>query len=181
MNREDLALFLEENFSKTGTLFLTQLVYNNELSVRDVLYLCKHENQKILFRASWLLEHIEYHHPNLFKIVLKEFLLDYPNQVNESAQRCFSKILMSLSCPKGMKFYNLDYKDFEDSLSASFDWLINENTPVAIKSNCIDIIYQLYKNEDWIENELKIILEQNLLSTSPALLSRTKKVLKKLK
>jgi len=66
-------------------------------------------------------------------------------------------------------------------IEGSFDWLIDPETPVAIQCNCMDVLCNLSEKEDWIADELRNILEQNLLSDSPALLSRTKSVLKKLK
>jgi hypothetical protein len=88
---------------------------------------------------------------------------------------------MRISEKKWMVYYQLTYSDLENCLNTSFEWLINPKTQVAVKCNCIDIIYHLLEYEDWMLEELKLILEKNLLSNSPALLSRTKKILKKIK
>lgn len=181
MDRDTLASFLKENYSKTGNLYLLTLIERDELNIHDVLFLCNHDDPKIVFRTSWLLEHIEDSYPERFKHVLEDFIFQYPNQNNESAIRCFTKILMNITSLKGKKFYNLNFNDLEDCLSATFDWLINEKIPVAIKCNCIDIIYHLRGVDDWIELELLKVLEDNLTSSSPALLSRTKKILRLLK
>lgn len=80
-----------------------------------------------------------------------------------------------------MHFYRLKPDDFDSILEATFDWLINPKTPLAVQCNAMDIVYRLSPYHDWIKEELKVVLEQKLLVKSAALNSRTKRVLKKLK
>lgn len=181
MNKTELADFLYKFHSKNDTLYLTELVNNDKIDILDVLELCENGNAKVVFRAAWLLENVALKFPEIFKKVLTQFLVNYESQENESAQRHFSKIAMHISEKRWIHYYELNYIDLEKCLNASFKWLIHPKTAVAIKCNCIDIIYQLSEYEDWMLEELKLILEKNLLSNSPALLSRTKKVLNKIK
>jgi hypothetical protein len=181
MNRSELADFLIKFHSKNDILYLTELVNKDKIDIVNVLELCEKGDAKLVFRAAWLLENVVFNFPELFKKNLRQFLDSYQFQENESAQRHFSKIAMRISEKKWMVYYQLTYSDLENCLNTSFEWLINPKTQVAVKCNCIDIIYHLLEYEDWMLEELKLILEKNLLSNSPALLSRTKKILKKIK
>ncbi|MFD1628264.1 hypothetical protein [Pseudopedobacter beijingensis] len=183
--KQDIINFLKENHGKADILNLTELVKTENIATKDVYSICKNEKeQQVVFRAAWLLEEIFMNIEDSFTIILKDFLLHYPLQQNQSAQRHYSKIAMRISNVAYIKRYQLSAAQLKPLTEGSFDWLIFEDTPVAIKCNCIDILYNLslvLANEKWIIDELLNILELNLLSESPALLSRTKRVLKKLK
>lgn len=85
MNKEILTDFLAQNYSKQQTLLLAEQCLAAEIELQDVLDLCFHDEDKIVFRASWLLEHVEVLSPTRFKSVLMNFLNCYPNQANWSA------------------------------------------------------------------------------------------------
>lgn len=179
MDKTELSKILENNYSKNDILYLVRLSLNKIIKVKNVLELSFDENPQVAFRAAWLLENIVIEYPYLFEREVKDFLKCYHLQKNESAKRCFSKIAIIVL--QWAALYKVSYKHFEYCLSASFDWLLNDNTSVAIKCNCIDLIYDLSHHENWILEELKPILEKNLLTDSPALLSRIKKILKAIK
>src|SRR5690606_7363078 len=112
--------------------------------------------------------------------IAKEFVAHYKFQKNISARRHYSKIAMSITRPRWIEFYKLSNEDIDNIIEGSFEWLIDESTPVAVKCNCLDVLYNLASYQDWILDELKPILEQGLVSDSPALISRTKGILQRL-
>ena len=181
MKKEILIDFLGQNYSKQQTQHLAEQCLAAEIALQDVLDLCFHDKDKIVFRAAWLLEHVEVSSPERFKSVLINFIKCYPNQINWSAQRHFTKIMMRLTRKDLMNFYRLKPDDFDLIIEATFDWLINSKTPLAVQCNAMNIIYQLSPYHEWVKEELKIVLEQKLLVESAALTSRAKRVLKKLK
>jgi hypothetical protein len=88
--------------------------------------------------------------------------------------------MMQLTDEKFMRKAKFKASVFDECLTVSFDWLLNRETPVAVQCNALDIIFQLSPYHDWIIEELAVILEQKLVSNSPALLSRSKKILKRI-
>jgi hypothetical protein len=71
--------------------------------------------------------------------------------------------------------------NFEPIVEATFEWLINDRTPVAVRVNCLDILYNLSNSYTWITEELKDQTRFLLKNESAAMQSRGKRVLKKIK
>lgn len=163
-------------FRMTELSFFTA---NGKVKCGDLISLCRHQDQQIAFRASWVLEFFAHDKPELFINHLPDFLVLYPKILNQSVQRCFTKILMLLTAKKFLVAHSISPVIFDECLSASFDWLINPKTPVAVQANALDVIFQLSPYHDWVLEELKVILQDKLVSGSPALTSRAKRILKK--
>jgi hypothetical protein len=181
MDKEQLTNFLKHHYQKQKTIDLAKQVESGFISINDVLQLCFHQNQQIAFRAAWLLEYAETEAPYVFKQLVRHFLELYKIVDNASVQRHFSKIGMRLVHRNWKDFYQLTAEDLSALLEPSFDWLINPKVPVAVKCNCLDIIYALSDEQDWTLEELKVVLQDFLTSSSPALISRAKRVLYKIK
>ncbi|WP_304068556.1 hypothetical protein [Pedobacter glucosidilyticus] len=181
MDKEQLTNFLKHHYHKEKTIDLALQVKNGFILIDDVLALCFHQDKQIAFRAAWLLEYAEITAPDVFKPQVYHFLALYKTTDNASVQRHFSKIGMRLVHPHWCDFYHLSTQDLSNLLEPSFDWLINPKIPVAVKCNCLDIIYALSDKHDWTLEELKVVLQDFLTSSSPALISRAKRVLYKIK
>lgn len=181
MDKLELINFLENHHSKEDIKALTEKVEIDDINLNDVFDLTFLDKKKVAFRAAWLLENIATVYPLKIASIAKVFLRTYHLQKNLSARRHFSKIALIMLNPRLIDIYSLKYNDFDKCVEASFDWLLDEDTPLAIKCNCIEVLYNLSDHEDWILEELMPILESNLLSTSPAILSRTKAILEKYK
>jgi hypothetical protein len=72
-------------------------------------------------------------------------------------------------------------KNREQLVEITFDWLIDPETPVAVKVNCMDILFPFAKEQSWIKDELRSQVQFLLNDGSAALQSRGKRILKKLK
>ena len=178
LNIQELHDFLKKKHDKQGVLDLTSEVNEKSVHIEDLYQLSvRNEDEQIAFRAAWVIENVFFSFPKHFVPILKTFLKDYPTQKNRSVQRHYSKIAYQLTKTKPL-FFTKD--EINGLIDGSFDWLIDTETPVAVQCNCIDVLFNLSNQEDWIMPELQRILEQNLLSNSPAILSRTKKILNKL-
>lgn len=179
MEKSEIVNFLDKHHTKKDMNYLTDLVREKAINIQDVFELSFDERKKVGFRAAWFLENVMSDCPGRFKPIAKDFLDNYHLQKNLSARRCFSKMAFYMLGGVWFEIFNLKREDFKNCIETSFDWLLENNTPLAIQCNCIDIIYKLSDHEDWILEELIPILERNLLTTSPALLSRTKAILEK--
>jgi len=69
----------------------------------------------------------------------------------------------------------------EQIIEITFDWLIDSQTPVAVKVNCMDILLHFGKEQPWIPDELSSQVQFLLKDGSAAVQSRGKRILKKLK
>jgi hypothetical protein len=135
------------------------------------------------FRAAWILEYLEAKFPHKFLNSVAPFIEKYPLQNNLSCKRHYTKILMHIT----HKNAHFEYKkaietiNFEPIVEATFEWLINNRTPVAVRVNCLDILYNLSNSYTWITEELKDHTRFLLKNESAAMQSRGKRVLKKIK
>jgi len=146
--------------------------------------LCYEKDKTPAFRAAWVLEHIAASHPERFVPVVSNFINRLPEQHNPSCQRHFTKILMEITHPKAAKPYRQAYAeiDRERVVETVFGWLIDPCTPVAVQVNCMDILYHMRNEYDWVTAELRQQTEFLMMRHgSAAMLSRGKKIIGKLR
>ncbi|MES3017540.1 MAG: hypothetical protein V4721_07175 [Bacteroidota bacterium] len=155
------------------------LAAENTNALIGVLDLCLHCNYEIAFRAAWILEIAAENNPEEFGLYLDEFTNVYINLRNLSGQRHFTKILMSLTKNAGRRDL-LSEQKLAILVETTFEWLIDLQTPVAVRVNCMDILFNLKDKSDWIADELRAQIEFQLQNGSPALQSRGKRILNKL-
>ncbi|MDB5118800.1 MAG: hypothetical protein JWN56_18 [Sphingobacteriales bacterium] len=168
------------------TLFITKvqrlcaLAESERLAVNDLLDYSFYPQKEIAFRAAWVLEYIELNFPQRFVPVLDHFLAGYQKQHKPSCQRHYTKIMMRLTEKSTSTIYQFNLRDynFETIVDTTFEWLINPKTPIAVKVNCIEILVNLRKQFDWIEEELKAQIVFLLKDGGPAIQSRGKRMLK---
>ncbi len=145
---------------------------------RQVLELTFCPVPELAFRAAWLLEHIAVEYPENFASIAPQFMKVYSSQTNPGGRRHFSRIMMDLSSPGAA--YSIPGSLCEEIIEASFEWLIDPKTPVAIKANCMDVLLNLRHTADWITDELGQQVSFVLKDGGPAILSRGKRVMAKL-
>lgn len=181
---QKLERFLSATLLDSKVAELVLLGNKTFLTVEEVYRLTFHKNQVLGFRAGWLLESIAESDPGRFAPVLPEFLSGLSGQKNLSCQRHFSKILMFVTDRKAPESYRnaLAAADREDIVETVFGWLIDPGTPVAVSANCMDVLYYFSKEFSWVGDELALQVECLMdRGNSPALHSRGKRVLKKLR
>ncbi len=182
MDSLELVKMFKKDFNKESLESLLKLSREMKLNLNEVLNLCFHSDHQVAFRAAWLLENCDLYTPFSFKVIARRFVKVYPSQKNLSAQRHFANIMGHLVLNDFvMDYYGLKPDDFDEVLESTFDWLLNPKAPVAVQCNTMYVIFKLSKYYDWVSAELNPILEQKLLSDSPALRISSKNILKQMK
>lgn len=180
MKKSEIEKQLKNKLDFDGMIQLSFLTANGNVKCEDLISLCDNPDQQVAFRASWVLEFFAHANSETFLSHLTGFLALYPKVTNRSVQRCFTKVVMMLTEKKFLLAQRLKASKFDECLSASFDWLMDSKTPVAVQANALELIFQLSPHHDWVLEELKVILQQKLVSGSPALISRAKSILKQI-
>ncbi|MFC6102679.1 hypothetical protein [Olivibacter domesticus] len=185
MTKEQLLIEISKTLKKSQAIALAEIAATTNFSMLDLLTLCYHAEKPIAFRASWILEFVEDKYPIRFIPILDDFIKQLPKQDNDSCQRLFSKILMHISNPKASDirrtmFNKLSSTVHERIVETMFEWLINPATPVAVRVNCMDVLYYMTPQFPWIKDELLAQIEFYLKDGSAALQSRGKALHKKL-
>lgn len=171
-----LELELSRRQTKGRAAGLASLCLRGKFKIRDLIDLCFHRDQMLAFHAAWVLENV-FLSGGAGRDDWEYFFQHYTRQNNGSCQRHFTKIAIHFFTRVG-----LDHQiDIESVIERTMEWLAGEDTPLAVKANCIDILYALRDREDWLREELTFQLEHILRhSNSASLQSRGKKFLGKL-
>ncbi|WP_410220606.1 hypothetical protein [Pedobacter sp.] len=162
---------------------LAAIALQNKWQLKDIIDLTFHADQKIGFRAAWILENIYVNHTEVFLPHIAYFLAIFSKQKNLSAKRHFSKILALITGkrqPKAVKAIIEDY-DAEPLLETVFTWLIDDDTPVAIKSHCLNILANLSIKYPWVKEELLNTIDYLIDKESIAFFAKAKQIRKQLK
>ncbi|PUV24334.1 hypothetical protein [Sphingobacterium athyrii] len=147
------------------------------ISLQDLLNISLEKDKTLSFRAAWVFETIVLKDTALLQGLLPQFFENLKKQKNWSCLRSYSKILMYLTSKKNKSYY-LDKKTEEALIEYAFQWLIDQQCPVAVLVNCLDILNNLSKKHTWIKEELFAQISYfQKIKPSPALLSRTKRIL----
>ncbi|MXV16594.1 hypothetical protein [Hufsiella ginkgonis] len=153
-----------------------------ELPVTRLLELTFAPEKEQAFRAAWILEHLATDMPDAFQPGAEAFLDRYPEQRNLICQRHYCRIMMEIAGKKnGLRYKTvLEKRNLDPVIDATFEWLIQPGSPVAVQVNCLDILYLLRHRADWVTGELRLHIPFLLQGGSAAMQSRGKKVLAKL-
>jgi hypothetical protein len=177
MTKDDLLAYLRKPCSKREIGRLAQLTADNLFDIEQVVQLTFDKDATVAFRAAWLLEYCILLYPSCEGTALPSFLEAYHRQFNQSCRRHFTKIMMfyTEASPGWLSQY-----DPEPFVETTFEWLIDPETPVAVRVNCMDILFNLKETTDWLQDELRAQIGYLLKDGSAALQSRGKRVLKRL-
>lgn len=162
---------------------LAAIALQNKWQVKDIIDLTFHADQKIGFRAAWILENIFVKYTDAFMPHITYFLDVFSKQDNLSARRHFAKILALITNKRQSKAVKaiLENYNAEPLLETVFAWLIDDSTPVAIKSHCLNILANLSIKYSWVKDELINTMDYLIDKESIAFFAKAKQIRKQLK
>ena len=140
--------------------------------------------ERIHIKAAWILELVCIENISLISAYLDYFSRNLTKITNESALRPIAKVCFFIVDT----YFSGSDNTIRDKLTKdhrqritenNFDWLI-ENHKVATKAFAMDTLFFLGLEIDWIHEELKLILEKNMIHNSAGYKTRARKILKKL-
>jgi hypothetical protein len=142
-----------------------------------------HKNQQIGFRAAWILENLSASYPAQFSLAVICFLDRFHLQKNLSAMRHYAKILAFLTSKNAPSELKLILKDYDTNALAEevFAWVIDENVPVAVKSQCLNVLANLSVKHHWIKDELLATIDYLIDKESIAFFAKVKQIRKQLR
>ncbi|VAW12067.1 FIG00653133: hypothetical protein [hydrothermal vent metagenome] len=185
MNKEQLYSMLDcVDHSRKKRAEMAVLVSNSPKLVEPLLKIAFDVDDPISSKACWVLEftaknNLPYIFPNLTSFTLRLGTLHLDSSVRPMAKIC--EFLIKAYFQK--KGYHLQMVLTDEHLelitTACFDWLIGD-FKVASKAYSMTSLLLLGRKFDWIHPELKIILEQNYSTGSPAYKARARMTLEKL-
>ena len=156
MKSDQLITILQSPIGKRKVVELAKIITDNDFSIEELIDLTLHENEQMGFRASWILENI-YSNDNECFIPYSIYFLDrFSFQKNLSAMRHYAKVLAFMTSKKASPEFRQIIINYHTDLIVEtvFNWVIDEKVPVAVKSQCLNVLGNLYIKHDWIKDEL---------------------------
>lgn len=149
-----------------------------------LIHLVFEDQERINIKSAWILELVCFENINLIKSYLDYFSQNLTKITNESALRPIAKVCSFIastyySGSKNEINKGLTKSNIQLMMESNFDWLIGKHK-IACKVFAMDTLLLFGSETDWVHEELKLILEQNIIHESPGYLSHAKKILKKL-
>ena len=183
MKSEQLLSILKTTLGKRKVVELAKIAVVNDFSMKELIDLTLHQNEHIGFRASWILENI-YSNDNEHFIPHSIYFLDrFTAQNNLSAMRHYAKILAFMTNKKASPELKKIIEVYDTNLivEAVFSWVIDEKVPVAVKSQCLNVLGNLYLKHDWIKDELLATMDFLIDKESIAFYAKVKMIRKQMR
>ena len=183
MTKQQLIDELKATLVKTKVDKLNKLVKKEGFNLRDLIDVTFNADKNIAFRAAWLLENVFLKNPVFYLPELDYLLKRLPDVYYPSCQRHYAKIAMHITTPKVHPVIRqkLEAADIEPVVEKCFDWLIDPKVLIAVKVFAAEALFNLRSRYDWITDELTNQLEFFMRNGPPAIQTRGKKLLAKLK
>lgn len=173
---------IQTTLTKTKVTQLTNIAAAQDFSIKELIDLTFNADEKVAFRAGWILENIYIQHLHRFLPYTTYFLDRFTAQNNLSCCRHYSKILALMTnkkAPIAIKNVISEYETTE-LVETVFGWLIDEKIPVAIKSHCLNVLANLNAKHNWIKDELLETMDFLVDKESIGFYSKVKKIRKQL-
>ncbi|MFD1292722.1 adenylosuccinate lyase [Lutibacter holmesii] len=183
MNKQYLIGQLEamQNAKRVNRLRVANLVLNNPDLLPFLIEVSFETDNKLSIKAAWSLELVLEQQLDWITPYLDYFTTQISTVVFGSAVRSFSKIcnfiaIAYTSKNKSILQEFLQKKHIDAIIETGFDWMIS-NHKVAVKAYTMNALALFGKNYDWVHEELKLIIQQNIIHESAAYKARGKMTL----
>jgi hypothetical protein len=154
--------------SKNQTLKIINYVGKSQERFNELIDLLINESDLIAQRASWSISYCIEKHPTLIKPHLKKVIKNLHKPIHDAVKRNTTRLLQHIEIPKTL---------WGETVDICFKFLLSTKEPVAIKVFSMTVLYRIAQKEPDLKNELKIAIEDQMPYSSPAFVSRGKKIL----
>lgn len=169
--KEEIIAFVNGEWPGPTFKEYSREICQSKQDVELLLDLHEHEDDKIAWRTAYLLDLAHDIDKRILENHLELLLARTPKLTNQSIKRHYLRILSQH-----------DISEIADGhfLDCCFEWLQTEETPIAVKAHCMQIIYDLSIPYPELIPELKAVLQNLLPYGSKGEVNRAKKILAKL-
>lgn len=168
-NQLEAQLMVE--LSRRNIDLVTHWVIEHPGSEKLLVELMLSHKPKVAERASWVMEKISDRVNGYFQPYLPEILKVLKHIPSSSTRRTLAKVLMLHSIPEDYEGTMLDF-----CISA----IESPKEPVAVKANCMTILFNLLPKYPDLKNEIFAIIENQIPHNSVGFKSRFKVLKQKL-
>ncbi len=183
MNKEQFAQLINSEITsyKEYRIKYADLVIKDKSLFLPLLELSFKSVDAISIRSSWILdfvsrEKLEWFYPYLDFFTDNISTVKHDSIIRPIARICelFAKAYTSKNNSKIKK--HLTKLHIDKIVETGFDWMISEQK-VAVKAYTMETLFLFGKEINWVHEELRLILQQEISNGSPAYKARGKKIL----
>ena len=165
-----------ENAKRVNRLRVSNLVLKNPEIFPFLLDIVFDISDKTSIKAAWVLEFVCKEKLEWLTPYLDYFTENIGSIKQDSAVRPISKICEFIAKAYFSKNNSivkdmLTKEHLDSIIETGFDWLISQHK-VAVKAYTMTTLFLLGKNYDWVHQELKLIIQQNITKETAAYKAR---------
>lgn len=173
MTKQQLEIALQDRLSKKELISLA-----NQIGADEELYFylwkqVQKGSDRYSRMAVWLLEQCSLRYPFLITKIMDEIVAFLPQPNHNGIHRGLIKILAHAE--------HIDEEHQGILYSLSIDWMLDPQKHVAIKVFCMEIAYIIAREEVDLQEELRLVINDQIPYNSVAFAARAKKILKLMK
>jgi len=121
------------------------------------------QNDKTSMRASWVLEKLSDKYPGIMDKYIVDIVNAFPTVQSSSVRRTLAKVLMLHKIPESVE---------GEALNFCIKMIESAKEPVAVKANCMTILFNLLPKYPELKNEVFAIIENQIPFNSVGFKSR---------
>lgn len=163
----------ESNASLDSRKYLWNFASKNPNLMPDLVVFATDLSNKNHYKAVWIIEMLSETHTELLLPFIKQICDAAPNYKHESAIRAISRTILFLTTSKKII---LEKEHQKKCIETSLDRLISE-AKIASKVYAMYTLAHFAKNEDWIKEELLMIINKDFANQSAGYKAATRAVL----
>ena len=166
----DDLLLLE--MSRRNTDLLADLVFQKPALFEELFLVYLRNEEPVSRRAVWVIDTVAEKYPELLTPHLSEIFEMLPKFSHDGLKRHSLRMLARSPLPTGDQLGQL--------MTICFDWLLSPKEAVAVKVQCMELLYRISGIEPDLKKELADSIEWRLNEETAGFRNRGEKKLKKL-
>ncbi|MGB3947594.1 MAG: hypothetical protein WBM13_06400 [Bacteroidia bacterium] len=167
----DFVAQLHKEHSRANTDLIANSIGNNAQLFKKIIDIIYNEEAPLPQRASWLLPVVNNKYPELLVPYISKFSKTVVNFTVDGIKRNMLSVLEKHIIPKNEQ---------GKLVNVCFDYLLSPDETVAVKVYAMQIIANICVEHPELKNELKVVINDQLLKNTAAFYSRANKILKTL-
>lgn len=168
----DIEDLIMAGFSESHTLFLAQVAIEKPDFLSQLIQLTFSNIDPLSKRAAWPLRKVFDSHAQLIRPYLDTFVERLPEIQLESVMRTICSILARTEIPEKHHGFLIGFCS---------EKILHGNTSIAVLANCMDIFYQIARNEPALVRELELMFEIITPTASAGIKSKMNIIRRKVK
>jgi len=170
----DFIAILGSNSLRKTIDIAAEVAGDNKNNFDEIMDITINKEYPLNMRAIRVIEICSNQYPELFLPYLESSIKQFPSFKIDGVKRVFPKIFSQF-------IEKISDNGKTILINTCFDYILNKNEASAIRTNCMQLMFDMSKEIPEIKEELKSVLEYIYDESSAAIQARSRMILKKMK